>query len=162
MAWEQALAQAVRLEQAAKIQQRGGVGHACGGQLNAGKALHRLAVMERVFQRLVRQPIPLLEKIDPQHPLQPDGRAAALAVGVERLDDGQQFRPRDDFLHPRKELLAPGDLVLIGELGPREAGLVDHATDSTKPRTDRQHQTEKRSGLIQRFPSNTRLSDCLL
>jgi len=44
----------------------GGIGHAFGGQINAGKTLEGLTVVECVFESFVSQPIPLLEKIDPQ------------------------------------------------------------------------------------------------
>jgi hypothetical protein len=104
-------------EQTAEFQERGGVGHALGGQINAGKALQCLAVVERVFEGLVGQPIPLLEKIYPQHPLQPDGRASAFSFGIEWFDDGQQFGPRNEGFHAREKLLAAGDLLFISKLG---------------------------------------------
>jgi len=52
-------------EQTAEFQERGGVRHALGGQINAGKALEGLTVVERVFEGFVSQAIPLLEKINP-------------------------------------------------------------------------------------------------
>ena len=90
---EEAFAQIVRFEQPAEFQKRGGVRHALGGQINAGKASQCLTVVEGGFKRFVGQTIPLLEEIDPQHALQADGRASAFAFGIERLNDGQQFRP---------------------------------------------------------------------
>ena len=42
-------------------------------QVNAGEAAQRLAVVQRVLQRRVGQAVPLLKKVDPQHPLQPIG-----------------------------------------------------------------------------------------
>ena len=70
---EEAFAQIVRFKQPAEFQQRGGVRHAFGTQVNAGKPAQGLAVVDRVFESFVGQAIPLLEEIHPQHPLQPDG-----------------------------------------------------------------------------------------
>ena len=111
-----------------EVQEGGGVRHAFGAQINAGKTLQRMAVVERVFERLVGQPIPLLEEIDAQHPLQTDGWATALALGIMRLNDGQQLGPRDDFLHAGEELFAAGGLLLGGKLGVGKGDLVGHAS----------------------------------
>ena len=81
MAAKEAFAQVVGFEQAAEFQERRGAG---------------------------RQARPLLEEIDAQHALQPDGRTSAFALGMERLDDGQQFRPRNDGLQAGEEFLAAG------------------------------------------------------
>src|ERR1039458_3894939 len=88
---KEALARVMRFKPTAEFQERGGVRHALGGQSNAGKALEGLTVVERVFEGFVGQAIPLLEEINPQHPLQPDGRTSALAFGIERFEDRQQF-----------------------------------------------------------------------
>ena len=98
-----------------------------GGQINAGKALEGLAVVEGVFEGFVGQAIPLLEEIDAQHPLQSDGRTSALAFRIEGFDDGEQFRPGNQFLHAREELFAAGDLLLGGKFGLGETRLVRHA-----------------------------------
>ena len=129
---EEALAQIVGLQQAAELQERRGVRHALGIQVDASEAAQRLAVVEGVFEGFIGQAIPLLEEIDPQHPLQPDRRAAALALRIVRRDDGQQPGPRENCLHPREELLAPGDLLLLRKLGLGETGLVDHASQFGK------------------------------
>jgi hypothetical protein len=116
-----------------EVQQRGGIGHALGWEINAGETLQRLTVVERVFERLVGQRIPLLEEIDAQHPLQADGRTTAFALGIVRLDHGQEFGPRDDLLHPSKKRFAAGGLLFIGELGVGKRGLMGHATQTRKP-----------------------------
>jgi hypothetical protein len=134
---KEAFAQVVGFEQPPEFQERRGVGHALGSQINAGKAPQRLTVVECVFERFVGQAIPLLEEIHPQHPLRPDGRASALAFGIEGLDHGQQFGPRNDFLHPRKKLFAAGNLLLIGKLGLGETRLVRHALEFRKPQPTR-------------------------
>ncbi len=67
-----------------EVQTRGGVGHAFGAEVNAGKTLLRLPVVARVFKRFVSQAPPLLEEIDAQHALQAEGRATTLALGIMR------------------------------------------------------------------------------
>ena len=49
-------------------------------QINASKAAQGLAVVERILHRPVGQPIPLLQEVNPQHPLQTNRRPAALAL----------------------------------------------------------------------------------
>ena len=90
----------VRSERAAEFQERGGVGRAHGAQIDAGEVPQSLAVVEG----FVDQGIPLLEEMNPKHALQSDGREAALALGIDRLNDGQQSCPRDDFLQAREKL----------------------------------------------------------
>src|SRR3954453_2042665 len=41
-------------------------------QINTGKAAQGLAIVQRILHRTVGQPIPLLQEVDPQHPLQTD------------------------------------------------------------------------------------------
>ena len=67
-------------------------------------------VVEGVFAGFVCQATPLLEKIYPQHAFQPDWRATALCLVVERLDDGRQFGPRKEGYHAREEFLEAGEL----------------------------------------------------
>jgi hypothetical protein len=84
--------------------------------------LWRVAVVERIFERLVSEAIPLLEKIDAQHPLQTHGRTAAFALGIEGFEDDQQLRLRDDFLHAGEELFATGDFLLAANLAGAKLG----------------------------------------
>ena len=69
----------------AEMQHCGRVGHRVAVQLDAGKSAQRLAVIKSILDRLVGQPVPLLDKVHPQHPLQPDWRPAAFAFRVEWL-----------------------------------------------------------------------------
>lgn len=115
--FENPFAQVVRFEQPPEFQEGGGIGHAGGGQINAGKPPHRLAVVAGVLAGFVGQTIPLLQEINPQHPLQPEGRAATLPLRIEGLYHRQQSRPGDDLLHPRQKLLATGNLLFIRKLG---------------------------------------------
>jgi hypothetical protein len=47
---KEAMAQIVGFKQSPEFQERGGVGHALGGQINPGKASKCLTVVERVFE----------------------------------------------------------------------------------------------------------------
>src|ERR1700712_958521 len=80
----------------------------------------------RVFPPFVRQPIPLLQEVDPQHPLQANWRAVSLALRVVRLDDRQQPRPRDDLLHLREKALTLGHTLLARTFRFRKTDLPLH------------------------------------
>jgi hypothetical protein len=136
---EEAFAEVMGFEPPPEFQERGGVGHALGGQIHAGEPSQRLTVIECVFEGFVGQAIPLLEEIHPQHPLQPDGRASPFALRIERFNDRQQPRPRDDFFHVRQEFLAAGDFLFGGKLGLGETRLVGHARKFRKPGGYRQY-----------------------
>ena len=53
----------------------------------------RPRVVDRVLDALVGEAEPQLQEVHAQHPLDPDGPAAALAGIVEGLDRGDQLRP---------------------------------------------------------------------
>jgi hypothetical protein len=95
--------------------------------IDAGEALHRLAVADGVFERFVGQAIPLLEEMHPQHALQSDRRTTALSLRVERRDDGDEVLPRDGLLHAGEEFPAAGGFHFIRELGLGETQWVGHA-----------------------------------
>lgn len=79
------------------------------------------------------QPLPLLEEIGGQPPLPPDGRAGALALGVEGLEAGQPFGPRAAFRPAGGELRAAGALLLGGTFGVGKRGLVGQASRTSNP-----------------------------
>ena len=135
---EQASAEIVGFEQPAEFQEGGGVGHPVGGQINAGEPPHRLAVVDGIFDGFIGQTIPLLEEIHPQHALQTDGRTATLPLRIERFNDRQQPRPRNDFLHPRQKLFPAGNFLFSGKLGLRKTRLVRHALKFRKRDRGRQ------------------------
>jgi hypothetical protein len=56
-------------------------------------------------------------------------------------------------LHARQELLAAGDLLLIGKLGLGKTGLVGHAAQFRKPSAPRLHQSPQNQKLNQRLPN---------
>ena len=88
---EEAFAQIVRFEQPPEFHPQGGIRHACRGQIKAGKSLEGLAGVVRVFAGFISQAIQWLEKIDPQPALQSEGRASALAFGIEGSEVGQKI-----------------------------------------------------------------------
>jgi hypothetical protein len=108
------LAQVVGFEQVAEVQPGGGI--------SAGGLLERLAVVAGDFEGFVRPP-----QRWAKHTRSMRSRPAALALGVEGFDDGQEPPPRHDFLHAGEEDFAPGGLLLGGEPGVGEAHLVGHA-----------------------------------
>ena len=80
MACEESLAQVVRFEQACRnFKSVVASGTPSAARSMRAKPLQCLTVVEGVFEGFVGQGIPLLEKIDPQHPLQPDGWTASLS-----------------------------------------------------------------------------------
>ncbi len=81
---KQTFGQVVLFQPIAEVRHRRRVGHRVTAQLAAGKAAQRLTVVQRILDRLAGQPVPLLHKVDPQHPLQPNRWPAALALGIKR------------------------------------------------------------------------------
>ena len=55
-----------------------------------------------------------------------------LSLGIERLDDGQQARPRYEGVHAREELLATCDLLFRTKLGLGETRLMNHTPPSLR------------------------------
>src|SRR5205814_9128172 len=98
--------------------------------------------VERGLQGLVGRPVPLLQKVGPQQPLQPDRRPAPLALRIERPQTIDQPRPRHLLLHLGQKLVTPRLLFLPGVFRLRKAALPLHrpapwspipAADSTNP-----------------------------
>ncbi len=50
---------------------------------------------------------PLLQKVDPERPLEPNRRAAMFALRIMRLDERDLLRPRHNQVHLRQELATP-------------------------------------------------------
>src|SRR5450432_1589786 len=140
----------MRFEEVAEVQQGRGIRHALGTQINPRKTLERLTVVERVFEGFIGQAIPLLEEINPQHPLQADVRTSALALGIKGFDDGQQLRPRNHRVHAREKPFAAGSLLFGGKLGVGETRLMRHAA-KFKPTTRSRRLESQARGLNQRF-----------
>lgn len=119
---EQRLGQVVGQQQSPELEQRRGVRHRLARQVDAHEVAQGLAVVQRVFQRLVGQAVPLLQAVHAQHA----GHAHRLAAnastrGVQRLGHGDQACPRHDAFHVSQKLLAPRALLLHRVLGAGKA-----------------------------------------
>ncbi len=67
-------------------------GHRFAPQINAGKPPHRQRIVQRLFSSRVRQVEPLLQAVNPQHPLQTKRPPASLTLGIKRLNQPTQLR----------------------------------------------------------------------
>lgn len=122
---EDSFAEAVRLQQVAELAHRGLVGRALAPQVDAHEGAHGARVVERFFDGGVREVEPLLQEVDPQHPLQPHGRTpGAVVLGVKRFDQRTQLAPRHHAIHVGEKLLAAGWFVIGFETGFGEGGLL--------------------------------------
>ena len=122
----------VRLQQMAELQERRRIGHRFHSQINAGKCPHGLAVIEGIFERFIGQRIPLLEKVNAQHPLDAHRRPPTLPLGIVRCDHPTKPLPRHHLLHLPKKPLPPRHLLLPGILTLRETHLLLHTRKLTK------------------------------
>lgn len=68
------------LQQMPKLQQGGRIRDLFAAQADAGESAHRLAVIERIFERLVQHTTPLLQEANPQPPFGADGRTFPLSL----------------------------------------------------------------------------------
>ena len=77
-------------------------GHA---QIDSGKAAQHGRLIEGFFHARVRQAEPLLQKVSPQHDRQAHRLPAVARLGVKRLNQRQQLRPRNHLVHLVKKQL---------------------------------------------------------
>src|SRR5664279_540491 len=115
-----------------ELEQRGGIGHRLNTQVDPRKCAHRLTVIDRVFKSFVSQCIPLLQKIDAQHPLYSYWRSPALARRVVWLNQLHQSLPRNHLFHLSKKLLPASHLLLPVIFGLRETELLLHDSHPVK------------------------------
>ena len=66
---------------------------------------HGVAVIDSVLRPGVGQVEPDLQKVHPQHLLDPHRRTAPLALGVVGADDVHPFIPGDDLVHDLQKFL---------------------------------------------------------
>jgi len=111
----------------AEVQHCRRVRHRVAVQLNAGKAAQRLAVINRIFERLIGQRVPLLKKVNAQHSLKADRPTPALPLWIVRLDHRHQLAPWHHLLHLCKKALPSRHLLLTSILGLCETHLLAHA-----------------------------------
>src|SRR5437660_6948685 len=130
---EQQLAQIVRFEQMTEAAHRRLVGHRLAAEVDVDKMPHGRRIVERLFHRRVRQIEPLLQEIDPQHPLDPDRRAAIARLGIEWLDQRAQRRPRHNPLHLGKKRCPPRRLGVALKPHCRQRQLLHPPTQCSNP-----------------------------
>src|SRR4051812_33806196 len=87
------------LQQVAKLTSRGFVRHRFMAQINAHELPHHCRVVQRLFHGRVRQVEPLLQKINPQHPLHSYRRTSISRLGIVWLNQPAQLAPRDNPFH---------------------------------------------------------------
>ena len=105
--------QRMLLKQVAELEDGRLVGHRVVGEVQPSKAAHRLDLVERILHCRIRQRVPLLHEVDPQHRRKRHRRTPASARRrVVRLDYCQQRCPRHDLLHLGQEAL-PARLFLL-------------------------------------------------
>src|SRR5712691_4611712 len=97
-------------------------------QFHARESAHRLAVVDRILGLWVRQVEPDLQKIDPQHVIQPERLPPTTRFRVMRLDQTHQQAPRNDLIHLAQESLAPGHPPFVLPRQPCERLLLSHST----------------------------------
>jgi hypothetical protein len=114
----------VLLQAVPEPQDRGLVGHHVLAQLDARKPPHRLAVVDRVFGLGIREIEPLLEEVDPQHLLEPQGLAALPGLRIVGRDHGEQLLPGDHAVHLGQELLSAGHFDPSGSRPARRTSAV--------------------------------------
>jgi hypothetical protein len=105
---KQLLAQIVLLQQVAKLQHRGLVGHALEPQVDAHEATQAGDVVQRFFHGVVGQVEPVLQQVNAQHAFQTERRASIASLRVVRLDHRAQRCPRNDGIHRIEKVLALG------------------------------------------------------
>ena len=122
------LVQLVLLQQMAEGQDRRLIRDLVTDQLDAGQAAHGGHLDQGLFHGRVAERIPLLQEMNPQHHDQRVRRSTALfaGLGVVRLDQRDQRRPRHHYLHLREKLFPFGLLLGRGQLVIREAELLGH------------------------------------
>src|SRR6185312_3908964 len=108
-----ALAELVLLEQMPKAQDRRLVRNRILGELDTGKAAHRLRVVQRVLHRRVREVDPVLHEVDTQHPFQRHRLGAVAGLRIMRLDQPDQALPRNHRVHFGQKALPTGHLTLM-------------------------------------------------
>src|SRR6516165_7262007 len=151
---EQLPAQIVGLQQMAEAAYRRFVRHWLAAEINADEIAHHQRIVECLFHRRVRQVEPLLQEIDPQHPLHPDRRAAIAGFGIERLDQPAQRRPRHHPFHLGQKYRPPRSWRSV-QNPPSPASAASSPPNLCAPiHLAADYITITGQWLLQRFPKN--------
>jgi hypothetical protein len=95
-------------------------------QVNSAKLSQGLGVIDRIFHAFVRQIVPVLQQIQPQHFFTADGRTTAFSHGTNGFNQGQPFFPWHLLFHLVQKLI-PACLALLSAVFQfTERGLMIH------------------------------------
>jgi hypothetical protein len=110
-------------KQMAEVEDRRLVGDRVTAKFQSSESAHRLDVVKRLFGAWIGQLIPLLEKVDPQHDFERIRPSSLAGLGIVRLDQTNQRRPRHDGVHLAQEPFALRLLLLVAVIKRRKAQL---------------------------------------
>src|ERR1019366_7940266 len=99
--------QIVLFQQVPELTHRSLVRHRLGSQINSHELAQGRRVIQRLFHRRICQVEPLLQKINPQHLFQFFRPSSVARLGIVRLDQRTQLRPRHHLLHLFQEHCPP-------------------------------------------------------
>src|SRR5579859_3395449 len=91
--------QIVLFQQVPELAHRGLIRYRLRAQVNPDELAQSRRVIQRLFHRRIRQVEPLLQKINPQHLFQLFRPSSVARLGIVRLDQRTQLRPRHYLLH---------------------------------------------------------------
>lgn len=101
------LVQRMGFQAMAKLANRRLIGRRLTAQIDPDKRAHRARIVQRFLHRGIGQVEPVLQKVNAQHPLKSNRRAAcAIPSRICRLDQRAELLPRHHGVHLRNKLLA--------------------------------------------------------
>ena len=92
--------------------------------VDANKKTQTGTVVERILTSHVCQVESVLHDVNAQHALQTYGRTPTACLGIVGLNDDAQRSPRNNGLHRLQELIASGELAVVGLLHVPELTIV--------------------------------------
>jgi len=110
--------QLVRFQEVQKLANRGFIGHGLAPQINAHELPHGARIVQGLLHGWIRQIEPLLQTMEAQHAFDTHRRTpGAVGLGIHRLNDRHQVRPRYHAIHFIEESLAAGGFAIRFERG---------------------------------------------
>jgi hypothetical protein len=123
---EQLITQVVLLHQMAEFADRRFIGHRFSTQIDSDELAQCAGVIQGLFDSGIGQVEPVLDEVDSQHALNPDGTAScSLRFWIKWLDGLSQFFPGNNGFHLLQELFLSGFLAVLLETGIRK-GVLAH------------------------------------